>query len=77
MPTTHPRYAITDTGATRVMLDTAAKAWPEMAADRRGLLIRLAEERAAELAREQRQAAIAHARTLIDGDVLMGEHAWR
>lgn len=43
MPTMRPRYQITDTGRTERMLDRAAAAWPEMAEDRKGLLLRALE----------------------------------
>lgn len=40
VPTTKPRYTITDTGETAELLDLAARAWPEVD-DRRELLRRL------------------------------------
>lgn len=43
MPTTQPRYQITDTGRTRELLDRAARRWPHLAGDRKLLLLRLAE----------------------------------
>lgn len=43
MPTTRPRYQVTDTGRVRSLLDLAAAAWPEQAGDRKALLLRLAE----------------------------------
>lgn len=43
MPTARPRYQVTDTGRVRALLDLAATAWPELAGDRKELLLRLAE----------------------------------
>ncbi|HEX8754512.1 MAG TPA: hypothetical protein VF731_13960 [Solirubrobacterales bacterium] len=41
MPTTRPRYTVTDTGELRELLDGAQRRWPEVR-DRKELLIRLA-----------------------------------
>lgn len=41
MPTTKPRYTITDTGAVREQLDEAQRRWPDVH-DRKELLLRLA-----------------------------------
>lgn len=49
MPTTRPRYQVTDTGLTRAALDRAAAAWPELANDRKALLLRTLEHGAATL----------------------------
>ncbi len=87
MPTTKPRYAITDTGKMARMLDDAQERWPEVQ-DRRELLLRLAatghdaiaaQSAAAErTARRARQAAaIDRARTLVDVDALLSDAAWR
>ena len=38
MPTTRPRYTVTDTGHTAELLDLAQRAWPEIT-DRRQLLL--------------------------------------
>ncbi|HWT94184.1 MAG TPA: hypothetical protein VN238_14355 [Solirubrobacteraceae bacterium] len=43
MPTTRPRYQVTDTGRVGALLDRAAAAWPDIAHDRKRLLLRLAE----------------------------------
>lgn len=40
MPTTKPRYTLTDTGELSEQLDRAQRRWPE-AADRKELLLRL------------------------------------
>jgi hypothetical protein len=42
MPTTKPRYVVTDAGAVTEMLDVAQRRWPEVA-DRKALLLLLAE----------------------------------
>ena len=41
MPTTKPRYTVTDTGALSDQLDQAQRRWPEVQ-DRKELLLRLA-----------------------------------
>lgn len=41
MPTTRPRYTVTDTGRLRELLDGAQRRWPEER-DRKELLLRLA-----------------------------------
>jgi hypothetical protein len=87
MPTTHPRYTVTDTGAVREMLDLAQRRWPDVH-DRRQLLLRLAgaghDRVAAELevsTREHRierqQTALRRGRDLIDADLLLADGAWR
>jgi len=40
MPTTRPRYTVTDTGSLREQLDAAQRRWPETH-DRKPLLLRL------------------------------------
>lgn len=50
MPTTRPRYQVTDTGRVQQLLDDAANAWPELAGDRKALLLRLAERGGRDLA---------------------------
>ena len=42
MPTTKPRYMVTDAGVVTEMLDAAQRHWPEVA-DRKALLLLLAE----------------------------------
>jgi hypothetical protein len=87
MPTSKPRYVVTDTGATAEMLDRAQQAWPEVT-DRKQLLLRLAalgrdaiEVRDAGLTAHQRRAAqreaLEHAPSRVDLDVLLGDEAWR
>jgi limonene-1,2-epoxide hydrolase len=41
MPTTKPRYMLTDTGELSDLLDAAERRWPEIT-DRKALLLRLA-----------------------------------
>lgn len=41
MPTSKPRYMVTDTGELAEMLDLAQRCWPEIT-DRKDLLLRLA-----------------------------------
>lgn len=87
MPTTRPRYTVTDTGELSEMLDAAQRRWPDVA-DRRQLLLRLAatgrdaigaDVDAAE--RERRRArqreALGRAGTLVDADELLNDAAWR
>jgi hypothetical protein len=87
MPTTRPRYSITDTGPVRELLDDAQRQWPEVG-DRKELLLRLARaghdslrsERAeAEAAdrRERQRAALEHLPKLVDVDLLLSDRAWR
>jgi hypothetical protein len=51
MPTTKPRYTITDTGIVSDQLDAAQRRWPEVR-DRKELLLRLAAAGRAAIARE-------------------------
>lgn len=87
MPTTQPRYTVTDTGEMREMLNLAHRRWPEIG-DRRQLLLRLAgagaERVASELdaataqtRREQQRDALARATELIDPEALLTDAAWR
>ncbi len=87
MPTTRPRYSVTDTGELAELLDLAARRWPEVS-DRRRLLLRLAQEGAQSIAgdvaalerRERRRLqldAIEEVRGLVDADALLSDAAWR
>lgn len=87
MPTTRPRYTLTDFGELSEMLDVAARRWPEEH-DRKALLMRLAaagrELAARELAeadrvgrRERQRAALARIARLLDVEVLLNDAAWR
>jgi hypothetical protein len=86
VPTTRPRYTFTDTGHVRQLLDTAERHWPEIA-DRKSLLLRLAEEgcKALDSADEQlalderrnrAQAALERIPALVDVEVLLSDRAW-
>ncbi len=87
MPTTKPRYTVTDTGGLATMLDDAHRRWPEVS-DRKKLLLRLAAEGHASLSRElaraddearreRQQHAFARIRELVDADALLADAAWR
>jgi hypothetical protein len=87
VPTTHPRYSITDTGSTRALLDDAEREWPDVE-DRKELLLRLARaghealrlDRAEAAARERRElqrSAVSRLRMLVDVDTLLTDQAWR
>ena len=85
MPTTRPRYTVTDTGQTARLLDLAQRAWPNIT-DRRQLLLRLTEaggrmleiELAAQDQRRERQRiGLERASRLVDADELVGDSAWR
>jgi hypothetical protein len=54
MPTTKPRYTLTDTGALREQLDEAQRRWPEVR-DRKALLLRLTAAGQAAIEREARE----------------------
>jgi hypothetical protein len=87
VPTTQPRYTVTDTGTVQEMLDVAQRRWPDEP-DRRQLLLRLAtvgaDRVAAELdvvgmreRRERQLAAMSRAGKLVDVDALLADAAWR
>lgn len=85
MPTTRPRYTVTDTGETARLLDLAQQAWPDIT-DRRQLLLRLTEaggqalqSRLAEqnARRERQRVGLERAAQLVDADELVGDVAWR
>jgi hypothetical protein len=87
MPTSKPRYTVTDTGELERTLDLAQRAWPEigsrkdlldrvLAAGRDSLEARLDAEDARRR-RERQRAALRRAPQLVDADVLLGDHAWR
>jgi hypothetical protein len=87
VPTTQPRYTVTDTGEMRDMLDLAQQRWPDVQ-DRRQLLLRLAAvgrdaiapdvDEETRLHRADRQRAALHrAGALIDEDALLSDAAWR
>jgi hypothetical protein len=59
MPTTKPRYTLTDTGVLRQQLDEAQRRWPDVR-DRKELLLRLAAAGREAIRREaqERRAAV-------------------
>jgi hypothetical protein len=68
MPTTKPRYTLTDTGALREQLDEAQRRWPEVR-DRKELLLRLAAagRKAIEREAQERMSAIHETAGLFTG----------
>jgi sulfite reductase beta subunit-like hemoprotein len=68
MPTTKPRYTVTDSGVVSELLDEAQRRWPEVR-DRKELLLRLAEtgREAIQRAGEARRAAIAETAGALSG----------
>jgi hypothetical protein len=68
MPTTRPRYTLTDTGALRTQLDRAQRRWPGVN-DRKELLLRLAAagEKAIEREAAERKRAIAETAGMFTG----------
>jgi hypothetical protein len=87
MPTTRPRYTITDTGELSESLDLAQRRWPEVD-DRRQLLLRLAaagrDSIAAEVDADERRRrrgrqldALSRAARLVDSETLLSDAAWR
>ena len=66
MPTSKPRYTVTDTGELSALLDAAQRRWPDVT-DRKALLLRLAAtggEAISTLAAERRAAVAATAGAL-------------
>lgn len=85
MPTTKPRYTLTDTGETAELLDLAARAWPGVE-DRRQLLTlllgagreRVEQELAMSEERRARQrAALRSGNEGLDVELLLSDAAWR
>jgi hypothetical protein len=68
MPTTRPRYTLTDTGTLREQLDEAQRRWPEVR-DRKELLLRLttAGQKAIEREAQERKSAIEETAGLLTG----------
>jgi hypothetical protein len=62
VPTTRPRYTLTDTGVLREQLDDAQRRWPEVRS-RKELLLRLAEAGRNAIAHEADERKKAIART--------------
>jgi hypothetical protein len=87
VPTTRPRYTVTDTGPVRDLLDDAQFRWPEVR-DRKELLLRLAQaghdslrldqvEAEACRRRERQSTALIDLQRLVDWDAIMDDQAWR
>jgi hypothetical protein len=87
VPTTRPRYTVTDTAEVSEMLDVAHRAWPDVT-DRKQLLLRLAaagrdalQQQLADIDRVRRRAAqieaMNRAPTLLDVDLLLADAAWQ
>lgn len=68
MPTTKPRYTVTDTGAVSELLEVAERRWPEVRS-RKELLLRLAAAGRAAIEREgaARRAAVAETAGALSG----------
>ena len=87
MPTSKPRYAITDTTAVARTLDDAARLWPELADDRKALLLRVLEVGARTLANEPRDEPVPASEQrlrvtrrlpdLVDVSALLDDAPWR
>jgi hypothetical protein len=86
MPTTRPRYTITDTGPISDLLDDAQRRWPTVG-DRKELLLRLARAghdslqldrvQAEENDRQERQrAALANLKHTVDWSAIRDNQAW-
>lgn len=85
MPTTRPRYTVTDTGQTAELLDLAQQVWPDVT-DRRELLLRLTQAGGLALQsqladqdarRERQRVGLERAAKLVDVEQLVGDGAWR
>ena len=74
MPTSKPRYTLTDTGELSELLDAAQRRWPEVA-DRKALLLRLATVGGESIAgaAAERRAAIAATAGVLSGVYEPGE----
>jgi hypothetical protein len=74
MPTTRPRYTITDTGELSEQLDQAQRRWPEIR-DRKVLLLRLVEAGREAIAREagERARAVEETAGVLSGVYEPGE----
>lgn len=74
MPTSKPRYTLTDTGDLSDLLDAAQKRWPEIS-DRKALLLKLAAAGSETIAAEgaKRRAAVAGTAGVLSGVYEPGE----
>jgi hypothetical protein len=85
VPTTQPRYSITDTGSVRALLNDAQRQWPEVG-NRKELLLRLAQaghdalglaSAEAETRRELQRSAMIDLQHTIDWNAIRDDQAWR
>jgi len=87
MPTTRPRYTLTDAGELAEMLDIAQRRWPDEPR-RQNLLVRLAAlgcaqvegeltERNQETRRARQSEALERFPRLVDVEALLSDAAWR
>lgn len=74
MPTSKPRYTLTDTGELSDLLDAAQRRWPEVA-ERKALLLRLAAAGGETIEAEaaERRAAVADTAGALSGAYEPGE----
>jgi hypothetical protein len=74
MPTSKPRYTLTDTGELSALLDAAQRRWPEVT-DRKALLLRLAASGGGAIEAEaaERRAAVADTAGALSGAYETGE----
>jgi hypothetical protein len=74
VPTTKPRYTVTDTGGLRELLDGAQRRWPELR-DRKELLLKLAAVGAETIEREaaSRRLAVEETAGALSGVYAPGE----
>ncbi len=86
MPTTRPRYTITDTDPISALLDDAHRQWPGIT-DRKELLLRLAQaghdslnldraEAEENNRRERQRAALANLQRTVDWGAIRDDQAW-
>jgi hypothetical protein len=86
VPTTRPRYTLTDTGAVEEMLDVAQRRWPGV--ERKELLLRLTAAGRDAVAREldaregterrgRQRTAMRNVADLVDAEVLLSDAAWQ
>jgi hypothetical protein len=86
VPTTRPRYTITDTGPVRELLDDAQRRWPEID-DRKELLLRLAHtghqflrlddaDAGASRRLERQGDALVRLQRSVDWDAIRNDQAW-
>lgn len=86
MPTTRPRYTITDTGSISALLDDAQRRWPGIR-NRKELLLRLAQaghdslhldraEAEESDRRERQRAALTNLQRTVDWAAIRDDQAW-